>query len=257
VWHLHDRLEEDINDDTCRAEIESFRKHGQLIPAIGRRTAVSDDYDIELICGARRLFVARHIKQPLLVELHDFTDREALVAMDLENRQRKDISPYERGLSFARWLSSGHFESQDDIVRALRISASQVSRLLKFARLPAVVVDAFDSPASICEIWGLQLATALENPDFRQAIVSVARSIVAGGEPRPPAAEVYRRLLAAMSGRKPRKLSRDKIVKSVDGSPLFRVRQQSLAIALLLPMDRVSATQLASIEAAVAAILQK
>ena len=59
MWALHDRLEDYVTAASCKAEIESFQKHGQLVPALGRALKGNPDYDIELIYGARRLFVAR------------------------------------------------------------------------------------------------------------------------------------------------------------------------------------------------------
>ncbi len=155
LWVLHDRLEEHVTEETCKAEIESFLSRGQLVPALGRALRGDPDYDVELIYGARRLFVARHVNKPLMVELQELTDHEAILAMHIENRQRLDISPYERGLSYVSWLRAGHFASQGELARALGISTSQVSRLCRLAGLPAVVVDAFRNPAEIREEWGL------------------------------------------------------------------------------------------------------
>jgi ParB-like chromosome segregation protein Spo0J len=67
------------------------------VPALGRPLHGDLEFDVEIIYGARRLFVARHLNMPLQVELREMSDREALVAMDIENRLRTDISPYERG----------------------------------------------------------------------------------------------------------------------------------------------------------------
>ena len=39
------------------------------------------------------------------------TDQEAIIAMDIENRQRADTSPYERGVAYARWLNAGYFNA--------------------------------------------------------------------------------------------------------------------------------------------------
>ncbi len=247
---LHDRLEENITEEDCRAEIESFEKHGQLLPALGRRIPRERDCEIELIYGARRLFVARHLNKLLAVEVRDLSDREAIVAMDIENRQRKDLSPYERGLSYARWLRAGCFESQEEMARALNVSASQVSRLLKLARLPSVVVNAFSSGLDICETWGLELSEILDKPS-RQSVIQTAREI-ASIDPRPPAREVYRQLItSSIAGRKVRSMSHDRVVSDENGVPLFRVREHRDSIALLLPMDKISAQSLKNIEAAV------
>jgi ParB family chromosome partitioning protein len=257
MWDLHDRLDHLIDEETCRAEIDSFLKHGQLVAVLGRRLHGDPDHDVELIFGARRLFVARHLNIPLLVELREVSDRAALVAMDIENRQRQDISPYERGLSFARCLRSGHFKSQGDLGAALRISQSQVSRLLKLARLPSVVVDAFSSPLEIREGWGHDLAEVLDDPQKRHTTIARARALAATS-PRASALEVYQELLSA--GARGRKIStrvHDEVVIDDDGAPLFRIRRQAKTIALLLPIDKTSAATLDEIRDAVQAVLTK
>jgi len=255
MWELHDRLESDITEETCKEEIESFLKHGQLVPVLGRPLIGDHAHDVELIFGARRLFVARHLNKPLAVELRDVSDREAIVAMDVENRQRKDISPYERGRGYARWLRTEYFESQEDIARTLNVSASQVSRLLKLARLPSVIVNAFGSTLDIGERWGLDLIEMWEDPQKRHAVAQKARTIGAL-TPRPAPQDVYRQLLAIPArGRKSKSRGRDEVVVDESGTPLFRIRHQGKSIAFLLPVDKVSPSCLGRLRDAVADIL--
>jgi len=257
MWSLHDRLESVITEESCRAEIDSFSKHGQFVPVLGRPLRGDPLHEVELIYGARRLFVACHINKPLVVELREgMSDRDALVAMDVENRQRVDISAYERGQSYARWLREGHFRSQDDIARALKVSPSQVSRLLKIARLPTVVVSAFNSPVDICEGWGLDLIVALNDPLRREQTIRRARAVGAAGI-RPAAAEIYRQLLgASLQGRKVRPKACDEIVKDGRGAPLFRIRHQTHSIAIVLPLERVSEKSLEKIRWSLRCLLQ-
>jgi ParB family chromosome partitioning protein len=257
VWELHDRLQEHITEENCRAEIKSFQDHGQLLPVLGRRVDGDFNCDVELIYGARRLFVARLINKPLLVELRDMTDEQAIVAMDLENRQRRDVSPYERGRSYARWLRAGHFASQEDLAQVLRVSPSQVSRLIKVASLPSVIVDAFGSATEIREGWGVELAEVLQDPKRRPRAIHEARSIInSAASSRPPAPDVFRKLLSSsIPGRKPKVAYHDNVIKDVAGSPLFRVRHQRNSISIVLPLEKVSATMLRVIEQSVADIL--
>jgi ParB family chromosome partitioning protein len=256
MWPLHDRLEDHITAEACASEIASFSDHGQLVPVLGRPLTGDPDFDIELIYGARRLYVARHAKMPLLVELREISNRDAVIAMDIENRQRVDVSPYERGLGYARWLDSGVFGSQEEIAEALKVSTSQVSRMLKLARLPEVITAAFASPIDICEGWGLDLVDAFEDPERAKALVKKARAL-ASMTRRPPALEVYRRLIADLGGHgRPKSLSRDEVVKDSSGTPLFRVRHQIHSIALVLPRQAMSADLLRNICNAVSSILQ-
>jgi ParB family chromosome partitioning protein len=255
MWYLHDRLEEHITEANCKSEMVSFAQHGQRVPALGRALVNDNDHDVELIYGARRLFVARQMNLPLLVELREMSDKEALVAMDVENRQRMDISSYERGLSYARWLRLGYFESQEEIARFLSVSTSQVSRLLRMARLPTVVIAAFSDAADICERWGVELADALEDADRRKRILSMARELGMQA-PRCSSKDTYRRLfLSSTPGRKPTTRAQDKVVRDHGGTPLFRVKHQRKSISLVLPIEKVSADALSQIETAIAATL--
>lgn len=254
VWALHERLA-GVDEASCGAEIDSFRAQGQLVPALARRVTGHPDYEYEIICGARRLFAARHLKMPLLLELRDLDDREALAAMDAENRQRQDISPYERGLGYRSWLQTGVFQSQEELARTLNLSTSQVSRSLRLARLPAVVVDAFRDPAQIRECWGLAILDALDDPGRRVATIRAARALGALS-PRLPASQVMRSLLSCFArGRKASASRRDRVVPGHDGLPLFRVRHHSQAVALLFSAAKLSRYHLERIESRLTTIL--
>ena len=256
MWELHDRLGDYITEQSCRAEIESFARYGQLVPALGRALRDDHDCDVELIYGARRLFVAQHLNVPLHVELRELSDRQALVAMDIENRHRRDISAYERGVNYARWLRTKYFNSQDEIAHALKISTSQVSRLLKLAQLPTVIVNAFASPLDILEGWGVELAKAWQDPELRLLVGQRARALV-NQTPRPSSLEVYQKLIApAGAGRKSRRPRRDMVVSGGNGTPLFRIRYQRATVAFLLPTTALSEKCVNRIREAVSDIMQ-
>jgi ParB family chromosome partitioning protein len=185
------------------------------------------------------------------------TDRQAVISMEIENHHRKESSPYERGLCFSKWLQNKLFDSQDEIARALGISKSQVSRYLKLTKLPSVVLSAFGSPTEICEMWGLDLIAAWEDPQRQRALARRARSI--NGEPqRPSAREVYRFLIesAALPRRKISTTVHDEVIRGHNGDPLFRIRHQHRSIAVLLPHERISKDSLQEIRTFLAGLLQ-
>lgn len=261
MWRGHGRLDEHINEETCRAEINSFLSHGQQLPVLGRALRGDKTHDFELIYGARRLFVARHLNLPLRIELRELTDREAIVAIDIENRHRKELSSYERGRAYDFWIRSGLFASQKELARALKISASQVSRLIRLAQLPEVIVDAFDNPLDIRETWGRNLMNLWEDTDKKQALTSTARAIAEESLPR-TADSAFKRLVASgSSASSPATAAQpeepDEVIRDHDGAPLFRVRQHRNDTAVLIPTDQISRKVLSQIKLEVAEILQR
>jgi ParB family transcriptional regulator, chromosome partitioning protein len=256
MWADHDRLDEYITEQSCKSEIESIAANGQRIPVLGRPVKDDPMYDVELIYGARRLFVARHLNIPLLVQVREMTDQEAAVALDIENRKRKDVSPYERGLCYSRWLRAKYFNSQEEIARVLGISASQVSRTLKLAQLPAVIVQAFANPLEIAEKWGLDLHRAWQDEQRQHAMIAAARSL-AQKAPRLSAEEVYQRLMTqAVSGGRGRVKMRDEVVKDETGRPLFRVRYFRKSVAIVMDTERMPRRSLDRVKVAVSQTLQ-
>jgi len=255
MWELHDRIESHISEESCKAEIESFGRHGQLVAALGRPLRGDSDYDVELIFGARRLFVARHLNRPLLVEIREMSDKEAITAMDIENRHRSDISPYERGLSFVRWLRAGYFDSQDEIARVLKMSPAQVSRLLKIARLPSVIVNTFRNPSEIREAWALELMDALDDPARRAQTLQRARAL-GKMEPRPRPEVMLRKLLAVSRQKDVRPRVRDDVVKQDGKTPLFRIRYLERSVSFVVPAEKISTDAVEAIRAAIVNALQ-
>jgi ParB family transcriptional regulator, chromosome partitioning protein len=253
LWSLHSRLEETLTEESCRDEIASFEREGQLIPVLGRRVRNAPGFDVELIYGARRLFVARHLNVPLQVEIREISDKEGIIVMDAENRLRKDISPYERGLGYARWLREGHFQSQSEIVNALQISHAKVSRLLKLARLPKALVDAFATPSDIREAWGERLGRLTSNPHMQRQMLETARELAAA-VPRLPAAKVFARLCAAAKASRTTRAP-ERTITGEQGEPLFRVKHQQGTVMFTVPLDNLSRELLTDIERELARVM--
>jgi ParB/RepB/Spo0J family partition protein len=238
IWNGHSRMTELLTERSCREEISSFLQHGQKHPVLGRPIRGDAQHQFELIYGARRLFVAQYLNMGLLVESRDVSDREAFIEMDIENRLRRDISPYERGIAFREWLRLGHFESQKDLAAALGISAAQVSRLLKFAELPAIVVRAFSDQADIRESWAVMLAERCKDPEVRLRITAMARSLAASEAERYP--EETLKLLLDCGEKKPRSRNScgEQVFRSASGEALFRISYRDKEFRIVVPRAR-------------------
>jgi len=245
MWPLHDRLGENQADGAHRVLVESMRSQGQKQPTLGRHVRDGSEYDVELIYGARRLAAARELGVDLLVEIRDIDDRDALVEMDIENRVREDISAYERGLSYRRWLQSGLFSTQAEVAKALGVSEAQICRLLKYSELPAVVVAAFGSPNEIREEWAGTLSTLCKDPTTRDGLLRRARSM--GSPSSLSSSDVYQALLCDRRRSVVGSRSKDEIVKGPTGENLFRIGFRARTVHLILPRDMLSRTALAEI----------
>ena len=254
MWDMHDRLGEAVTASSCASLIESIEKHGQKQPALARRLARDGDHEYELIYGARRLFAAQHLGMQLLVEFRQLDDRAALIEMDIENRVRMDISPYERGLSYRRWLREGHFANQLEIAKSLGVSEAQVSRLLRYSELPAAVVAAFESPRDIREEWAVVLAKRCRDLAAREALARRARSCAAVAS-RPGAQQIYEALVNEAPLRIIAARPRDQVVKNAAGAPVLRVRFRAKTVHLIVPRDRVTPATLQELTAGVKNVL--
>jgi ParB/RepB/Spo0J family partition protein len=254
VWDLSDRIEEYVTEESCRAEIASMERDGQLVPVVGRVLRNDPDFDIEIVCGSRRLFIARHLNVPIRVDIRDLTDRQAAVAVETENSLRKQTSPYERGLWLAKLLRQGIYRSQDEMARDLGTTPTQVTRLLKFTELPAIVIGAFPSPHEILESWAVELHKAWKD-ERRRLLTERCRSLCTAAT-RPPAVSVYEMLVAPTTrgGRARFKAIRG-VVKSPDGATVLRFEHQRKEVVLRIPNALVNPTIEAELTQAVAALL--
>src|SRR3546814_17075507 len=73
------------------------------------------------------------------------TDEEAFRVSDVENRSRKDISDWERGIEYSSALAEFYNNSQNEMAEHLKISRIWLSRLLEVVRLTDdIVTDVSD-----------------------------------------------------------------------------------------------------------------
>jgi len=256
IWALNGRIDDYVTEVSCRAEIESVARDGQLVPVIGRQLEGDPDFDIEVICGMRRLFIARHLKTPLRIQVRELTDRQAAVVVEAENSLRKQTSPYERGLWLAKLLKQNLYRSQDEMARELGITPTQVTRLLKFAELPTIVIGAFSGPHDILESWAVELHKAWS--DERRRVLTERARALEKQVPRPPAVSVYEMLLAPRGpATRSARRGAGRVVKSPTGEPLLRFERQRKEVVLRIPNALVDASTEKAITQAVVAVLTR
>ena len=149
-WRLHNRDLDHLDEVSCRELINSFHAaKRQRFPAVVRRVRDDPNIDYEIIAGVRRWWVVQwlrdhhHTEFEYLVTVQSLTDEEAFRVSDLENRNRKDITDWERAQEYTRALAEFYAGSQNEMANHLNVSKSWLSRMLDVARLPAEVTAAF------------------------------------------------------------------------------------------------------------------
>ena len=126
-------------------------------PVAGR-----EDADYEIVYGHRRHRACLELGLPVQAISEAVSDGELFSAMDRENRQRKDLSPWEQGQMYRRALDEGLYPSLRRLAEAIGADPGNVSKALTLARLPDAVIEAFPSPLQIQTNWGPALSAAVQ-----------------------------------------------------------------------------------------------
>ena len=150
--------------------------------------------DYELVFGHRRHRACFELGVPVLALVKNVGDQELWLDMARENLARKDMSPWEQGSGLARAIDKGLFSSNRQLAKELGIDQSNVSKLLQLARLPSVVIDAFESPLELQQAWAKGLSDAVQkDPD---GVLERAKAITVL-RPRMQSKKVFQELVAA------------------------------------------------------------
>ena len=204
MWAHHNRAYDLLTEDSCRDLIDGIRAQGrQEFPAIVRETGDAEQ-PYEVVCGARRHFAVSWLRAnnypqfQYLVEVRELSDEEAFRLADIENRDRKDISDYERACDYLSALARYYGGRQKDMAARLEMSDAWLSRYLALARLPEEIVAAFASIGDVKEAHARSLKPHLGREGERAAIVAEARAIASEGKPI-EADAVMRRLRAVVA----------------------------------------------------------
>lgn len=185
MWERHNRAYELLTPENCRDLIDGIRAQGrQEFPAIVRRLT-GEDHQFEVICGARRHFAVSWLRANnyprfrYLVEVRDLNDEEAFRLADIENRDRDDISDFERARDYASAIALYYGGKQKAMAARLEVSEGWLSRYLGLAKLPDEVVAAFASIRDIRELHARTLKPFLATPKSRAAVLAEAGLLAA------------------------------------------------------------------------------
>lgn len=210
LWAGNARIQERLSVESVRDLIDSIlAEGGQKVPVVVRH--VSDpDYDYEVIAGTRRHFAISWLREnsypemKLLAQVADLDDEAAFRLADVENRARKDVSDIERARNYAAALETHYGGKAARMAERLKLSKGWLSKMLKAAAIPDVVLAAFSDLGELTLNPAYALASALDDKARTDAIVAEAEAIAslnaaatAVGSPPLPGATVLKRLMAS------------------------------------------------------------
>ena len=165
----HDRSLLDSDPEFVKLK-ESLEAHGQEIPIRVRPVKDALPFEFEIVSGHRRHAACLALDAgteggfPILamVDAQAADARELVLKMYRENEERYDLSAYEKGRMFVRWLDAGLYESQREVGAAVGLGESAVAKYLAVATLPPRVLAAFGDERLIPMSWGATLSQALK-----------------------------------------------------------------------------------------------
>lgn len=130
----------------------------------------------EIVYGHRRHQACTELDLNInIIVAKEMNDRSLFKEMDRENRGRKNLSAWEQGHMYAAALDEGLYTSLRMLAEDVGANLSDVSRAVKLARLPQVVVDAFETPLDLQVRWAKDLGDKLQkDPDF---VLAAAKEI--------------------------------------------------------------------------------
>ncbi|MEM6913949.1 MAG: ParB/RepB/Spo0J family partition protein [Pseudomonadota bacterium] len=181
MWEGHNRLYDLLSPENCSDLIKSIKAVGrQEMPAIVR--PLNDgSHAYEVICGARRHFAVSHLRRAehrqdilYLVDIRDITDEEAFRLSDLENREREDISDYERSRDYGRALDAYYDGNKALMAERIGVDRTWLSRYLRIGELPDDVLRAYGDVRDIGIRHAAELSPLLSS-EMASAVLGKAR----------------------------------------------------------------------------------
>jgi ParB family chromosome partitioning protein len=231
-----------------KADIEHA---GGNVQPILVRPLQGEQGQFELVFGHRRHRAALELGIPVLASIwvDELGDAALFAAMDRENRERADLSPYEQGMMYQRALEEQLFPTQRQLAEGLGVSHTWVRKALMVAQLPPTVIECFRSPLEISFRHAEQINAAMEK-DRRSFLKRVEKH---KGHSLSPALVVARLLDA-----KPGYERAERLEILAEGHKLGSlVRAKSGEITITISAEAVTGTAPQVLESAVQESLQR
>lgn len=232
IWSGNARRYELLKQADCQDLIDGLLAQGkQEFPAIVRTVQGGEGVEYEVICGARRHWATNWLRNSsypafkFLIEVRDMSDEEAFRLSDIENRDRADVSDFERSQIYLKALGDHYGGRQDQMAKRLEVSTSWLSRYLSLARLPNEILVCFADVRQIGIKTAAVLAPLLNHPHSTKLILAEAKALHQHPKEGLQAHEILKRLVAAA---KPVKRKPGPLIITTDaGVKVFEIQKGS------------------------------
>lgn len=218
-------------DEDFKGLKEDIDSQGGNVQPIKVRPLKGEPGKYEIVFGHRRHQACLELGIDVQAVIDDLDEKHLFIEMDRENRQRKDLRPFEMGAMYAKALDEGLFASARKLAEEVGIDHSQLSKSLSLARLPVDVLKAFVSPLDLQYRWVGDLVGAIQkDPDHVLGISKVIQSEI----PRAASSEVFKRLIEAR-GTVPHPVVKGETLEGVSGQKgklAFNERKKTVRIDL-------------------------
>ena len=186
------RHEQSFIDKDFASFKSDIKQAGGNVQPIKVRPLADATEKYELIFGQRRLRACIELGISVNALVEPLSDKELFLAMELENRGKEDLSPFELGLHYERALTTGLWPSQNSLADGVGLNQAYVSRLLALASLPKDVIAAFPSVLDIQAKWGADIVRKMKGD--KDGVIKRARAVAK--DPSRTAKQVINMLLA-------------------------------------------------------------
>jgi ParB family chromosome partitioning protein len=166
----------EFNEDSLRDLADSIRQYGVLQPLVVTRKEVQRDdgglaTEYELIAGERRLRASKMAgvtQVPVLIREGEDSERTKLELAIIENIQREDLNPIDRGRAFSRLAEQFHYK-HTEIAKKVGKSREYVSNSIRLLSLPEKIADALYTKR-ISEGHARSLLMLIDRPDEQMTL---------------------------------------------------------------------------------------
>ncbi|WP_454887661.1 ParB/RepB/Spo0J family partition protein [Sphingomonas oryzagri] len=229
-WRLHNRDLENLSELTCAGLIDAFLAEGrQIQPAIVRRLEGDPNYDFEIVAGVRRWWTVKYLRAhqhpdfDYLVIVRSLTDEEAFRVADHENRSRKDLTDYERGIDYSRALKELYNNNLTRMAERIGVSKGWLSKLLQIPSIPVPIVEAYTSPHELTTNIAGQIMPLTRAAETRSRMEECARQIRADRERGEalPTPHITKRLIAAAREQAAARVTGPVTINRTTGQPMI------------------------------------